>query len=181
MSSIGEATIGGTAARDTLRAVMSASATFEEFFHAERDRLFRVLCLITGSRHEAEEIAQDAFVSMWERWDRLGGVEDLAGYLHRTAVNAFRKRYRRSRLALRHTVGAAPVEDVFEAVDARLVVVRALQDLTPRQRAAVVLTELLGYTAEAAGKELGIRASTVRALSFQARSALRAGGRLGDG
>jgi RNA polymerase sigma-70 factor (ECF subfamily) len=159
---------------------MPRPGTFEEFFEVERDRLFRVLCLITGSRHEAEEIAQDAFVAMWERWDRLDAVDDLPGYLHRTAINAFRKRYRRSRVALRHAVGAAPVLDVFEAVDARLVVGRALQDLTPRQRAAVVLTELLGYTAEAAGKELGIRASTVRALSFQARSALRSGGRLSD-
>src|SRR3954451_16482005 len=162
----------------TLGVGMADGPTFEEFFHGERDRLFRVLCLITGSRHEAEEIAQDAFVSMWERWDRLGDVADLAGYLHRTAINAFRKRYRRSRVALRHAVGADPVEDVFEAVDARLVVARALTELTPRQRAAVVLTELLGFTAEAAGKELGIRAATVRALSFQARSALRSGGRL---
>ena len=74
-----------------------------------------------------------------------------------------------------------PVDDVFEAVDARLVVAGALKELTPRQRAAVVLTELLGFTAEDAGRELGIRAATVRALSFQARSALRTGGRLGNG
>src|SRR3954470_23518809 len=168
-------------AHGTLALAMGEARTFEEFFDRERDRLFRVLCLITGSRHEAEEISQDAFVAMWERWDRLGGVDDLAGYLHRTAINAFRKRYRRSRVALRHAVGADPVEDVFEAVDARLVVARALTELTPRQRAAVVLTELLGFTAEAAGKELGIRAATVRALSVQARAALRAGGRLGDG
>jgi RNA polymerase sigma-70 factor (ECF subfamily) len=160
---------------------VAGAESFEEFFHRERDRLFRVLCLITGSRHEAEEIAQDAFVSMLERWDRLGDVEDLAGYLHRTAVNAFRKRYRRSRMMVRHAVGADPAADVFDAVDARLLVARALQDLTPRQRAAVVLTELLGYTAEAAGKELGIRPATVRALTFQARSALRAKGRLADG
>jgi RNA polymerase sigma-70 factor (ECF subfamily) len=159
----------GPSPRGTLGGTVAGAESFEEFFHRERDRLFRVLCLITGSRHEAEEIAQDAFVSMLERWDRLGDVEDLAGYLHRTAVNAFRKRYRRSRMMVRH------------AVDARLLVARALQDLTPRQRAAVVLTELLGYTAEAAGKELGIRPATVRALTFQARSALRAKGRLADG
>jgi RNA polymerase sigma-70 factor (ECF subfamily) len=84
-------------------------------------------------------------------------------------------------MMVRHAVGADPAADVFDAVDARLLVARALQDLTPRQRAAVVLTELLGYTAEAAGKELGIRPATVRALTFQARSALRAKGRLADG
>jgi DNA-directed RNA polymerase specialized sigma24 family protein len=45
--------------------------------------------------------------------------------------------------------------------------------LPPRQRAALVLTEVLRYTAEEAGEMLGIRASTVRALHFQARASLR--------
>lgn len=58
--------------------------TFEEFFSAERDRLFRALCLITGSRDESEDVAQEAFLRVLERWDRVGGMEDPAGYLHRT-------------------------------------------------------------------------------------------------
>ena len=49
-----------------------------------------------------------------------------------------------------------------------------LARLSPRQRAALVLTEGLGYEAEEAGRLLGIKGSTVRALNFQARSALRA-------
>ena len=47
----------------TLCAAMNRPRTFDEFFEDERDRLFRALCLITGSRHEAEEIAQDAFIA----------------------------------------------------------------------------------------------------------------------
>jgi hypothetical protein len=34
--------------------------SFEEFFHAERDRLYGTLWLVTRNRHEAEEISQDA-------------------------------------------------------------------------------------------------------------------------
>jgi hypothetical protein len=48
----------------------------------------------------------------------------------------------------------------------------------PKGADETVTAKLLGFTAEDAGRELGIKAATVRALSFQARSALRTGGRL---
>jgi RNA polymerase sigma-70 factor (ECF subfamily) len=63
--------------------------------------------------------------------------------------------------------------DDFQLVDERQVALHALSLLPPRQRAALVLTEVLRYTAEEAGEMLGIRASTVRALHFQARASLR--------
>jgi DNA-directed RNA polymerase specialized sigma24 family protein len=50
---------------------------------------------------------------------------------------------------------------------------QGLAELSPRQRAAIVLTELLGYSSEAAGKVLGVRPVTVRALASQGRSAMR--------
>lgn len=146
---------------------------FEDFFQAERDRLFRALCVITGSRHEAEDLAQEAFLKVWERWDRVGSMEDPAGYLHRTAMNTFRNRYRRTLTTLRRSVGFSPPQDVYEVVEDRQVVSRALATLSPRQRAALILTEAFGYTAEDAGRMLGIKGSTVRALNFQARSALK--------
>ena len=46
-------------------------APFEELFDAERDRLFRTMCVITGSRQEAEDLSQEAFARVWERWDWL--------------------------------------------------------------------------------------------------------------
>src|SRR5437867_600209 len=67
---------------------------FEDFFLAEQDRLYRALCLVTGSRDEAEEVLQDAFLHLWERWGRIRDVDDPRAYLYRTAMNAFRSRYR---------------------------------------------------------------------------------------
>src|SRR5262245_60849423 len=149
------------------------SATFEGFFDAQRARLYRSLVVITGSRAEAEDITQEAFLRVWERWDRVRRLDDPAGYLHRTAMNVFRDRYRRAVLAARRAVHAAPQPDVYEAVDARAVASEVLGKLTPRQRAAIVLTEAFGYSAEDAGALLGIKGSTVRALHFQARSVLK--------
>jgi DNA-directed RNA polymerase specialized sigma24 family protein len=62
------------------------SPSFEEFFEEEKDRLLRVLAVITASRGEAEDLAQEAFTRMFERWDEIGHMDDLAGYLHRTAM-----------------------------------------------------------------------------------------------
>src|ERR687892_556134 len=112
--------VGSSAREQTTREgplAEGSRVSFEEFFEAERVRLYKVLFAITRSRHEAEDIAQDAFLRVWERWERVSEMDDPAGYLHRTAMNAFRDRYR------------------------RLV--------------------------------LGIKGSTVRALNFQARAALR--------
>jgi RNA polymerase sigma-70 factor (ECF subfamily) len=147
--------------------------TFEDFFDAERDRLFRAFCVITGSRAEAEDIAQDAFIKVLERWDRVSTMGDPAGYLHRTAMNLFRNRYRRTLVALRSVFRPSPVADVYEAIERRDEIDRVLASLTPRQRAAIVLTEVLRYSADEAGRMLGVKGSTVRALTFQARSSIR--------
>ena len=146
---------------------------FDEFFAHHRPRLFAALCLTTGNRQEAEEITQDAFVRLLERWPDVSQMEDPSGYLFITAMNLFRKRYRRSKLAAL-LPGVHPHADgAFDTVDDRDVLVRALRDLTPRQRAAVVLTAILDYPTSDAARVLGIKDSTVRALTSQARAQLR--------
>jgi len=90
--------------------VAVASESFEEFFARERDRLFRVMLLTTYDRSEAEELTQDAFLRVWERWDRVGSMAEPAAYLHRAAFNAFLSRRRRAAFAMRRRVfGAAEV------------------------------------------------------------------------
>ena len=134
--------------------------------------------LVTRNHHEAEEVVQDAFLSLYERWDRVSGLPDPVGYLYRTAFNAWKKRSRRAVRAVKNAVSPSSAVDDFEAADARTVVGEALGHLTPRQRAAIVLTELMGLSSEEAGEILGIRAVTARVLASQARAALRE--KLGD-
>jgi RNA polymerase sigma factor (sigma-70 family) len=160
--------------RPGLDDLLVQTRSFDDFYHDERDGLFGALVLITGNRHEAEEITQDAFLALWERWDRVSAMEDPVGYLYRTAMNVFRKRLRRAAVALRRAVGRSEgQQDVFAAVDARHVVTQALAGLSRRQRAALVLTELLGYSSEEAGRTLGIKPVTVRVLASQGRAAMR--------
>jgi RNA polymerase sigma-70 factor (ECF subfamily) len=146
---------------------------FDLFFEEQKERLLRILSVITGSRAEAEDLAQEAFTRMFERWATVATMDDPAGYLHRTAMNLFRNQYRRARVRLARTVGLGPEQDVFKPVEDWDAAARALGSLTTRQRAALVLTEALGYSGEEAGRLLGIKASTVWALTHQARTALR--------
>jgi len=159
-------------AADEDRMMQPPTDSFEDFYERERNGLFGGLCLITGNRHEAEEITQDSFISVWERWSRVSKMENPTGYLYRTALNAFRKRQRRAALALRRVVRTEAPSDAFQTVDDRDVLRRALSELTPRQRAALVVTELLEHTSEEAARLLGIKAVTVRVLTSQARAAL---------
>jgi RNA polymerase sigma factor (sigma-70 family) len=148
--------------------------SFEEFFEAEHDRLYRALCLVTRNRHEAEEIMQDAFLAMWARWDRIStDVGDPAAYLYRTAMNAFRRRHQRAALAARKALRLIPADDGIRRVEEQEAIVQALAALTPKQRAAIVLTNFLDFSAEEAGGFLGLSPGAVRTLASRGRSELR--------
>jgi RNA polymerase sigma factor (sigma-70 family) len=146
---------------------------FEAFFLEHHEPLFRALWLVTRNRHEAEEIMQDAFLKLLERWPAVQDAENPEGYLYRTAMNVFRSRLRRATVALRKAVHQLPPDDQLAEIEARETVVRALAPLPPRQRAAVVLMDVLGLTSEQAGEALGIRPVTVRVLAARGRATLR--------
>ena len=154
--------------------VSELAPSFEHFYASTVRRLFTALCLVTGDRHEAEEIAQESFVRVFERWDRVCEFDDPTGYLFRVSMNVFRGRYRRAALAVRRALFLAPkATDDLAAVETHDAVVRLLRGLDVKQRAAVVLTAILDYRAEEAGEMLGISASSVRSLTTRARALMK--------
>ena len=152
-------------------AVVSGSS-FEDLFREQRDRLFSAMWLIARDRHEAEDLTQEAFVRVWERWDRSGPPEDPAGYLYRTAMNLFLNRRRRAATAARRLFHAETPADALAVVEARDEIRRALQALTPAQRAALVLIDLVDLSSDDAARILRKRPSTVRVLAARGRAAL---------
>jgi len=147
--------------------------SFEQLFLDVHDRLYRALYFVTGSSADAEELMQDAFLKLWERWDRLDTIEDPVAYLFRVALNGVRMRARRARMAARKIVPAAGSRDPFDDVNVREDVRRMLRGISPRQRTAIVLTEIFGYSSEQAARIMGIRPTTVRVLASNGRAALR--------
>lgn len=64
-------------------------------------------------------------------------------------------------------------DDALSRVDDRESLLSALRSLTPRQRAAIVLTELLDMSSEEAAEALAVKPATVRVLVGRARAAMR--------
>jgi RNA polymerase sigma factor (sigma-70 family) len=151
----------------------SAPKDFRTFFEDEHRRLFKMLFFITGSRTEAADLMQDAFLKLWEHWDRIDRIDDPTAYLFRVALNGNRTRVRSARRAARRQIPFGSVRDAFDEVDVRVDVLRMLRGISPRQRAALILLDLYGYGSDEAARILGIRPSTVRALATQGRAALR--------
>jgi RNA polymerase sigma factor (sigma-70 family) len=146
---------------------------FESFYLTNRVKLFRALVAVTRDVHEAEELAQEAFVRVWGRWDRIQQMEDPTGYLYRTALNGWLQVHRRATRAAKRLAAPGRVIDPMEAVEDRDEVARRLLELPVRQRTALVLTEYLGLDSAEAARALGIRPGTVRRLASNARATLR--------
>jgi RNA polymerase sigma factor (sigma-70 family) len=144
--------------------------TFEDLFADQHARVFRALYLIVGNTHEAEELMQDAFLHVLERWDRIADPE---AYLYRTAFNGARSRFRRLTLAAKRTLSPGQPEDPFAAADLRDQMVRELRRLPERQRMALVLVDLLDYRSDDAAEVLGVTAATVRSLASHGRATLK--------
>ena len=157
----------------TPRSAEVAPPTFERFFQDHYTPLLRAMYLVTGNRHEAEEVTQETFVRACERWHLVVRADNRPGYVYRMAMNAYRSRLRRIARAARKAVRPDPEPDLFGAVEDRDAIGRALTDLTEGQREALVLVEWMGMTDAEAGAVLGVSPITVRVRIHRARLVLR--------
>jgi DNA-directed RNA polymerase specialized sigma24 family protein len=145
--------------------------SFERLCHEHYDRLARVVFLIVGSRQEALDITQETFARAYEHWTQVQRMENPEGWLYRVGTNLAISWRRRSLRRLR-PVGASNAVPAPEVPDPTLAL--ALFRLTPGQRAVVVLRFYLDLSVDATARSLGKRPGTVRALTSQAMTRLRA-------
>lgn len=149
------------------------ATSFERFFREARPTLFGFLLVVTGSAHEADEVTQEAFFRVWERWDRVAGMASREAYLFRVALNVFRSRYRRTVRAAKVAISSEPAPDAFEALVARDEVWRSLARLPARQRSAILITDFLGYPSDEAAQMMHVSAGAVRTLVSRGHATLR--------
>jgi RNA polymerase sigma factor (sigma-70 family) len=146
---------------------------FDVFFSRERRRLFRALVLLCGDAVEAEDLAQEAFVRVFERWDRVARMDSPVAYLYAVAVSQHRSRVRRAIRWARRGMFLRDEGDASDAVAARVDVRRALASLTLEQRNALVLVDWVGLSSDEAARALSIEPGAVRARVHRARERLR--------
>ena len=108
-------------------------------------------------------------------------MDDPTGYLYRTAMNAFRSRWRHRLVELRHPPKAGPMRDPIEAATERQAVLEALRRVPPRQRLALVLSDFLDRSPAEVASVLGVEEATARSLASQGRARVRQEMELSDG
>lgn len=143
---------------------------FEALFDRERDAMVRVAYLLTGDVAVAEEVVQDAFVSVLTRLDR---IRNPGAFLRRCVVNEAKGALRR-RGRERDRVRA--VEDQRPETTSELgarELLDALDRLTPNRRAVLVLRFYDQMTQEEIADALGLRLGTVKSNLHRGLAQLR--------
>jgi RNA polymerase sigma-70 factor (sigma-E family) len=145
---------------------------FAAYFADRVAGLRRSAYLLTGNWHDAEDVAQAAFVRLYGVWPRVR--RDTAdAYLRKVMVNVFLSS-RRGQPARERPVPDLPELPVAAPVaDDRLALRQALASLTPHQRAVVVLRFWDGLSVSEAAAALGVSEGTVKSQTHRAVLAMR--------
>ena len=138
-------------------------------------RLVRMLDLLVGDVHVAEELAQEALVRASSRWSTVRELDAPAFWLRVVARNLATSRWRRLQAERRAAARHGAVDDRIEPTDVatREHVRDALQRLKPADREVLVLRHHLGLSVEETATELGLTASAVKSRAARAATRLR--------
>jgi DNA-directed RNA polymerase specialized sigma24 family protein len=135
----------------------------------------RAAALVVRDRQLGPDIAQESFARLFERWDRIESHDHARNFVYRVAVNLARSHLRRRLAAPFGLAGPdAPAADPTGPSAAWLDAVAALEQLSSKQRACVVLVDYADLDAAAVSAILGMAEATVRVHLHRGRRALRA-------
>lgn len=145
--------------------VPTTTEAFSEFVKMVEPRLLRALVATTG-REVGREATADALVYAWTHWDRVGVMDNAAGYLYRVGRSCAKK-YRNREVVL-------PVEtgNPEPWIEPRLG--EAFQGLSERQRTAVLLIEGYDWTYQEVADLMGLSRSSVQRHVERGMTKLRA-------
>jgi RNA polymerase sigma-70 factor (ECF subfamily) len=161
--------IDTTAARADHAATKADPDAFEAAVRPHYASLVRRLVLVLGDEHDAEDIAQDAYLKAFRSWQRFDGV-DVRAWLYtiglRLAFNHLRGR--RRWLAAIGRLEARPWADPSDPD-----LWAALSTLDARTRSALLLNVVDGYTQAEIARMLAVREGTVASWISRGRATLR--------
>lgn len=159
-------------------------AAFESLVRRHLDAIHAYLLRLTGSRADAEDLAQETFLRVWRKADsyqpgRVRVTTWLHTIAHRLAIDSFRKKREL-------TEADGPAEGLPELVDGaadpagqalarqqQVLLDEALSALPERQRAAILLCQVQGFSNAQAAAILDVKVRALESLLARARRALR--------
>ncbi|WP_432138283.1 MULTISPECIES: SigE family RNA polymerase sigma factor [unclassified Streptomyces] len=154
----------------------AASEEFHAFFERHYAELSRLAHLLTGEPDAADDLAADALLALWHRWDRVRAADHPVAYARGVVANLARTRIRsavreRRRVALFWSQREERTEnpDVAGVLDVR----SALRRLPFRKRACVVLRHAFDLSEKDTALALGVSVGTVKSQTSKGMTELQ--------
>lgn len=139
----------------------TARGEFGELFYGHAARMVRLAALLGAD--DPENVAQEAFVRLYQAWDR---ARDPVSYVQRTVVNLVRGRHRHLHVVRRKQPPpeppAASAEEAVVIRDEHRELLRAVDRLPVRRREALVLRYWMDLSDAEAGAVMGVSPTTVK-------------------
>lgn len=142
------------------------SYELETLFRSEYARLVRLASLLVRSRSTSEEVVQDAFIRLHQRWD---SIDDPAAYVTQVVVNGARATLRRRAVESRHPLDP-PQPALPPELDETFL---RLSELTPKRQVALVLRYYEDMAIDDIARVMDCRPATVKSLIQRGLASLR--------
>ena len=146
--------------------VDASTVTFEELFTERCSQMVKLATLTTGSVALAEEVVQDALIQLHRNW---ASIDQPVAWLRVAVINRCHSWTRRQVLERRHAAQARELVAADDGITMR----DALDAVTPRQRAALVLRFYEDLPEAEIASLLGCRPGTVKSLLARGLRTLR--------
>jgi RNA polymerase sigma-70 factor, ECF subfamily len=150
---------------------------FTALVRRHEDRMFALALRMTGSRADALDATQDAFLTMFRRAASFRGEAAFGTWLYRIGINACHDLLRQRARRAEEEDDRVEVADersprVDDAIAVRIDVARALGELSEEYREAVVMHDLGGVTYEEIARLTGAAVGTVKSRISRGRRRL---------
>lgn len=142
------------------------------FIQKRLDRMFRLACSILGRSDEAQDMMQDVAEKILRRHGNLEDVDNIDAFITRSVQNACIDRIRKRRDTT-PKIPELPDGRNSDRWSDRQLVHRSLARLPERQRIAIHLKDIEGYSSKEIAKIMETDEANVRTLLSRGRRALK--------
>jgi len=168
----------------------SDPVNFKELMLDHQDRVLNIIFRFLNNKEDAEDVAQEVFVAVYQNLPTFQGNAQLSTWIHRIAVNKsmdfLRKRNRKKRLGqIKQIVGLNDIEEKFAAPtssnphlilknkERARILKQAVDSLTKKQRTAIVLNKYEGFSYQEVAEIMQTTLSAVESLIHKGMKNLR--------
>ena len=160
-------------------AVRGLADEFEAFYSQHAQSIFSYLWRVTGNEQTASDLTQEVFLRAWNQFAKVRGYDKPDAWLFHVATNRALDELRHQHVVdvvgptlTAHEVGRTVGDHAAEIAE-QAALRTALEGLLPRQRAALILRELYGYSCDEIASMLAVTRAAAKMTLSRARARLR--------